>query len=739
LQWAESFPIRVPVGLSSARTPTSRLPTTTTRTTTASTNSGTSPPVSYWTSRAPVSSSCSSQLYSNPISGDFDDDEDDWRAFRARLVLMMQQQNETEHDQQQQSPLSFLDNDSLTMTTMAATMATSTTTTTSALSSSASSSPLLWTYDAGSLVEQGSILLSRIEPTWSCSDLDQPYLGKCVILILSTQDEHNDEHDNDDDQEEGIIRRRMTKGIILNRPSDLRLDSEGNVVVVGDGTSSGSGSGWDHEDHFGRVILEEFEDTTTLEQRKDDQWRLFFGGEVSSIPDDEMMMLDNNEEEEDYEDYDQEEEEEEATVILCLHNLSSAAARQVSEQISPGVYITTHDEARSLVASGEATHDSFYLFYGCCVWEPDQLRQEVQNGSWYVASTNLQMLWDELAVLRDNSYDVRFAGLEMWNSLIDKLGKRQEVLRDRERKDDNNDDFADLMLKEWITQNLAAEGQDTSGGVIDDSHIYRALQAAERPPIQAGSLLRASSQPESPFVLENQYLHKATILVLQENSLASLGVILNLPTSDTYSLQITNTTYANFTVRYGGPTSIISVENGVDSIGENEMVTQGEESMIWLHCCAGLKYLRTGKPLAAGDEHGVWTCTQEQVIKAIDLDFASADDFMLVKGLCVWEKEEGAGGVLGQVMSGNLEVVSPDRIDGAWTMLRRQIFLKDKSFHYNIGLADEAWLQAADEGVAAKINIKHTTALQRNIYGSPFSIQELADRARSMWMKIHLL
>jgi len=349
------------------------------------------------------------------------------------------------------------------------------------------------------------------------------------------------------------------------------------------------------------------------------------------------------------------------------------------------------------------------------------------------------MLWDELAVLRDSSYNVRSAGLEMWNSLINKLGKREEVLRDSQRKDDNDDDFADLMLKEWITQNLAAEGQITSGGVFDDSLIYRALQAAERPPIQAGSLLRASSKIESPFVLENQYLHKATVLVLQENSLASLGVILNLPTSDTYSLQINNTTFANFTVRYGGPTSIISVESGVDSIGENELVTQGEESMIWLHCCAGLKYLRTGRPLATGDEHGVWTCTQEQVIKAIDLDFASVDDFMLVKGLCVWEKEEGAGGVLGQVMCGNLEVVSPDRIDGAWTMLRRQIFLKDVSFHYNIGLADEAWLQAADEDVAVETNKKGSTSAQRNIFGSLVRIQELADRARSTWMKIHLL
>jgi hypothetical protein len=141
--------------------------------------------------------------------------------------------------------------------------------------------------------------------------------------------------------------------------------------------------------------------------------------------------------------------------------------------------------------------------------------------------------------------------------------------------------------------------------------------------------------------------------------------------------------------------------------------------------------------LVPGDEHGVWTCTQEQVVKAIDLDFASVDDFMLVRGLCVWEKEAGAGGVLGQVMSGNLDVVPPDRIDGAWTTLRRQIFLKDESFNYNIGLADKAWLQAANEDVETKRPSQSQRA--RTIFGSMVSIQELADRARSNWMKIHLL
>lgn len=540
-----------------------------------------------------------------------------------------------------------------------------------------------WAYDAGLLVEKGSILLSRIEPELACPDLDQPYLGKSLILIV--------EHDEDD----------LTQGIILNRPSDLRLDGDGNVIL-GNARSK-------------EVLLEEFADSNTFDS---DQWRMFFGGELSSPPDEIDEFDDGGDDEE--------------TLIVCLHNISTPRAMEVSEQILPGVYMTSHDSARSLVASGDASPDAFYIFYGFCGWEPDQLQEEVQKGSWYVASTDPKMLWDSLAMMRDESYDVRASGLEVWDSFIDKLGKRQEVVQESQGKDD----FSDLMLKEWITQNLAADQNDK----IDDDRIFRALQAVELPPIQAGSLLRASSQSESPFLLENQYLYKATILVLNENEMASVGAVLNLPTSDTYSLQINNDTFANFTIRYGGPASIISVESDVDTISGNEIVSDGEngeDCMMWLHCCAGMKYLRTGKPLVAGDEHGVWTCTKEQVAKAIELDFASVDDFMLVKGLCVWEKDSGAGGVLGQVMSGNLEVVSPDRIDGAWTMLRRQIFLKEGSFQSNIALADEAWSQAGDNSDDFKL--KSNLGNQRKIFGSEMSAQELADLARSTWMKIHLL
>lgn len=396
--------------------------------------------------------------------------------------------------------------------------------------------------------------------------------------------------------------------------------------------------------------------------------------------------------------------------------------------------MTSHQAARSLIASGDASPESFYLFYGFCGWDPDQLQTEVQNGSWYLASTDPQTLWNHLAILREENYDTRLAGVAMWEHLIQKLGKTQEVQQTTKtmtRADNNHEQFPDLMLHEWVTQTLAATPDRASAyAALDDASIYRALHAADRPPVQPGSLLRGASMPESPYLLDSQFLHKSTVLVLQEDDKASIGMVLNLPTSQVYSLPINNSTAAEFTIRYGGTSNFATASEGDNDDQEHQ---EEEEAMVWLHCSAGLKYLRTGKPLVAGDENGVWTCTQDQVAQAIDLGFAAPDDFMLVKGFCQWHKEGGsAGGVLGQVMSGYLEVVASDKIDGAWTTLRRQTPLSEHSLDKNLQLANEAWIVASDSERSADDE-------SRLVFGTSVTVSELADMALSTWINIHLL
>lgn len=594
-----------------------------------------------WAAKLTVTAPSTSRLFSTSA-------DEDWRAFRARLVMMM---NDTA------SNAKFKEN-------------------VHTFIPAASS----WTYDAGLLLEKGSIVLSRMEKL-ACPDLDQPFFCKSVVLIV--------EHDED----------TMTQGIILNRPSDLRLDDQGNVLFGEEPDES--------------IMLEEFVDPKI---RYPHRWRMFFGGEIANLEESNI-----------------ESDSVEEPTIVCLHNLTTPKAQEVSDKIIPGVYMTSHSAARALVTSGEATADSFYLFYGFCGWDPNQLQAEVQTGSWYVASTDPKTLWKDLAVMRDDSYDTRFAGVEMWENLLGKLGKSHEIQQD----DQAMDDFPDLMLKEWVTQTLFAPAQDTGNAGVDDYSIYRAISAASRPPVQPGSLLRASSQVESPYLLQEQFLHKSTILVLQENKDASMGVILNLPTSDVFSLQINNDTIANFVVRYGGPSSYTEANNDIakSGFGTVEATDDDDEPMIWLHCAAGLKFLRTGKPFLAGDENGVWTCTTDQVKRAIDFGFAAVDDFMLVKGLCLWEKEAGSGGIQGQIMEGNLEMVPPENIDGAWTPLRRQKQLDDASLEENVNLAKEAWKRGLVEGTT----IQGDTPTARLVFGSAVNVTDLADRALEAWMRIHLM
>lgn len=594
--------------------------------------------------------------------------DEDWRAFRARLVMMM---NDTTL-----STSTFLDDHKHTFMPPPG------------LSYS-------WVYDAGLLIEKGSIVLSRIEDV-ACPDLEQPYLGKCVVLIV----EHNPDE--------------TTQGIILNRPSDLRLDSQGNIRFC-------SHRKQEDETYF-TVHLDEFEDEVAR-IRKREEWRMFFGGEIGTLQDGYDMEDNGN-------------HEDKETTIVCLHNISSPTAQQVSDEILTGVYMTSHAAARSLVASGEALPENFYLFYGFCEWDPEQLQAEVQQGSWYVASTDPKTLWDDLARLRDDTYDTRSSGVERWEHLIYKLGKSHEVAEDSAGKDE----FSDLMLKEWVTQTLTAISEQSSDSPgVDDASIYRALNAADQPSIWAGRLLRGSNLSVSPYLFHDHFLHKSTVLILHDDDEASIGITLNLPTLETYTVQINNMTSAAFPIRYGGPTSIAPWSDNSDNDikGLSPMLQQNDErsqqSMVWLHCSAGLKYLRTGKPLVPGDENGVWTCTLEQVIQVIDLGFAATDDFMVVKGFCLWNKEAGSGGVLGQVMTGNLEVISLEQIDGVWTTLRRQTTPGDESsFQENLNLATEAWYRASGEESSEQYN-------SRCVFESPVTVEELADEALSTWISVHLL
>ena len=81
--------------------------------------------------------------------------------------------------------------------------------------------------------------MSKVESSLGCHDLRQPYFHKAVVLVL--------DHDPDD----------FTQGVLLNRASDLILESSDILYIDNDednnqSSSSQASSSW--KIHFGGDI-----------------------------------------------------------------------------------------------------------------------------------------------------------------------------------------------------------------------------------------------------------------------------------------------------------------------------------------------------------------------------------------------------------------------------------------------------------------------------------------------------
>jgi putative AlgH/UPF0301 family transcriptional regulator len=555
-------------------------------------------------------------------------------------------------------------------------------------------------------LREGSLVLSRVESSLGCHDLRQPYMHKAVVLVL--------DHDPDD----------FTQGVILNRASDLTLNDR-DIVYVDD-------------------------DDSVQKPLKDVSWKVHFGGDIASW----------------YEDVPQ---------LLCVHGISSEAARAVSDPIfddGDGVYITSHMGARSLVESGDATPDMFYTFSGFCGWEKDQLQKEVDRGSWCLASFDVDletteetpndeetkpqkhMLMELLEQYswKNSEYKPQSAGLELWSKLMAWLGNDTV---ESEQPKDNHQTFSDLMAREWATQRLLVTksnnnddnderstifgGETTGSSQIDDEDIFRALRVASAPPpLTAGSIFRASSSPSSPYLLDGQFFHKSTILLIQDSPDSSVGVILNLPTKESQVLKTQRGDYS-FPIRYGGPSG--TTENG---------------QMFWLHDSKKLKAAGIGVPVikfsdnfpnlghATGPSSCVYVCQQEDVRRAIESGEASPEDFLLVKGFCAWDKGAGSsGGLTGQILDGNIEDThwwqkTPTERDLLWNALRFQKRLESEmALRHNLALSLQAWKRGASNEHKAADDESHANT--RHVFDSTVDVSKLADDALFVWMKIFLL
>jgi len=559
---------------------------------------------------------------------------DDWREFRAKLVLQNKEDDQKQHQQ------SDGDDDG-------------------------GASTKNWAYEAGSMIEAGSIILSRVPDELGCHDLRQPYFHKAAILVL----EHNDD---------------STRGLILNRPSNL-LCSDGDIIILDD------------------------DDDDDNDANPDSTWPMNFGGDIAGLFSDDPM-------------------------IQCLHTKNFSSNSDFYE-VLPNLWVTSHQDARKLIAAGEAMCDDFQTFYGFCLWEKGQLEKELEREFWYMASMDSQTVWESLLKLSKQD-DPQRAGVKDWEDWIVKIGKA-----DTEPIESSRNGFRDCILKEWCRELLRVDDDDDDEDYIDQN-IFGAISMASSTTstVGPGSLVR-SSDDASTFLLFDQFFHKSTILILKEEEDSTVGLILNLPTTRVYIHSDPGGSHIEFPIRYGGLEGYNEeIENTNDDDENIGGVEQG--SIIWLHCSQALRDMRIGKPIAdAGNmKDSIWTCSLQQVLQAVDLGLALPEVFLAIDGFVVWEKEMGAGGIGAQLMAGSMVEVPPEKVvRKIWPILQSQQQLSsEEDVVENVDKVVEAWL----EGNASGGNTEHSEeegSAGKLVFDTSVPISELADDALRTWIRVFLL
>lgn len=483
------------------------------------------------------------------------------------------------------------------------------------------------------------------------------------------------------EHEEGVF----TKGIILNRPTNLYLGDDDFLNEDGD-----------------PYIKSGVANRTT-----ENSWRIWFGGDVRSLYSDD-------------------------TEIVCLHSIDTSIARNVSEVLLNSIMMTNYEGAMQIIDAKQAEAKDFWMFAGYAGWNGGQLLDELQRESWYMVSADSETVWKELIHQRDSPADPRNAGIKTWGSLMCMIGCEEEAKM-------LDESFADLTLKEWATaailfnstnlgrdepQEDAVRGPDinqlddilgsfSSTSDSLDKIVKLALTAKDG---LAGSLIRGSAEHKSPFLLSEQKFHHSVQLILQDDGELTIGIMLNHPMTKTRPLTLPDGRTVEIPIRYGGSFGIPGVT---------------EQPTIFLHAKSKLRKLSIGEPVGRTDNDLslIWICSEDQVIESIAKGHASQRDFMCIEGFSIWSKDQNDGGILGDLLEGKFEVVDPLCTDEMWLTLLAQSTLSLESLDRNCRLAFDAW------GVAGK----NEDPFPPCVYESTVTVSELADDALRFWIEAFLL
>jgi putative AlgH/UPF0301 family transcriptional regulator len=598
--------------------------------------------------------------------GNDDNGEEDWRAFRAKLV----QTGIRTPDQ-----MSALEEGSAEDVRDA-------------------TNDGRWVFSTDKNVERGTILLSI--PTLDlCQGIAQNYFHRCVVLVTDTDvqwaaaaadNEEGEETAAEDENNNVVVQSELggIRGILLNRPT--------NLIVEEDNTNTGDNSGMPG-------------------------WNIWFGGDISGL---HHLQTDGQ------------------TEFVCLHTLMSEASRDVSVEVMPGLSYTTLDGARKLVADGDASISDFYSFGGYCAWRPGQLQlleMGADRDEWVSVSMDSASVLDELARLKEvqnESKEPYITGVDTWDRLIDAIGRSDTATN---RLSEKRLNFYDGMLNAWAEENLSYGSLEDLGG--DAIAALLRLTTEDQPKeIVPGMLVRSTlrnavaeteKEDTPPFMLQDQELHRGTVLILEESETSTIGCILGLPLGGEVEIMDGVT----LPLRYGGP---IGTEDTLEAYDVDEKDVDEGDPFTWIHWRdPSLPQAGVGTQLG---KSGMCSLTDEEVITSLQNNNIRRDEVIVLAGLCVWEKDESlglqGGGMLEQVRSlGAFEVVcgsdgskaNADTQNKLWKILQRQQVLTSESMASNVSLTLAAW----DALGTADRDAKRTDK------------EALADAALQAWVSINLL
>lgn len=409
--------------------------------------------------------------------------DDDWRAFRAKLV-MGEKSSETKavSSTDESGDLdgigSLFSEDSENETS-----SNTSTPYSEILQGMTPLDPSQFAYDSGEMIEQGSVILGGVEQEYGFG-LRQQYFHKAAILVL--------DHDQS----------AFTKGIILNRPTDLMLEDDVNPGK---------------------------------------KWRVWFGGDVEGLnaknPD-----------------------------IVCLHSLKNEKAASASIPVMNDIQWTSFSNAKLLVKTGVADVRDFWVFVGYAGWGPGQLKGELERNSWYMVATDSQTLLKELARQGEGAdpRDAGLDTWTLLMNMIGRSETAKERTGDFDDLMLKEWAFKHLLSSAsgggGGQQQRDPEDFNTNPELVEN--LIRVLKAnRESSSTFEGALVRASPEERSPFLLDSQELHKSIVLILADDKAGSIGVVLNRPSTKGLDIKVSDKSTGNEKViripmRFGGQYSV---------------------------------------------------------------------------------------------------------------------------------------------------------------------------------------